>query len=57
MRKFYIISFGRLGMTGKPEDRKKPEIPLKEMGRMGALIWFMFVALVIVVLDRETFFP
>ena len=29
---------------------------LKEMRKMGALIWFVFVAVVTVVLERETFF-
>ena len=29
---------------------------MKEMRQMGALVWFLFVAVVIVVLERETFF-
>ena len=53
---FCRIPAGRMGMTGRPDGREKPEIPLKEMGRMGALIWFLFVAVVMVVLERETFF-
>ena len=28
----------------------------KEMKKMGALIWFLFVAVVTLVLERETFF-
>ena len=29
----------------------------KGMERMGALIWFVFVAVITVVLERESFFP
>ena len=29
---------------------------LREMRRMGALIWFLFVAAVTVMLERESFF-
>ena len=27
------------------------------MKKMGALIWFLFVGIVMVILERETFFP
>ena len=37
------------------EDGKGPEM-LKGMKKMGALIWFLFVAVVTVVLERDTFF-
>ena len=38
------------------EDGKGPEM-LKGMKKMGALIWFLFVLLVTVVVERESFFP
>ena len=51
MSVFLSISFGRMRMTGYPESL------LKGMRKMGALIWFLFVAVVTVVLERESFFP
>jgi hypothetical protein len=39
------------GMVGKPASL------LRRMQKMGALIWFLFVGIVMVVLERETFFP
>jgi len=35
---------------------RNPGVILKEMLKMGALIWFLFVAVVTVVLEREQFF-
>ena len=38
-------------MTGKARDDCR-----RRMKKMGALIWFLFVGVVMVVLERETFF-
>ena len=42
--------------VGDNGDAGRPECLRKGMKRMGALIWFMFVAVVVLVLERETFF-
>ena len=56
---FCNIRFAKMcmpGTGGRPDNRKKPVESLKEMGWMGALIWFLFVGIAVIVMDRETFF-
>ena len=44
-------------MPGEGRDRSvNPGILPEGDERMGALIWFLFIAAVIAVLERETFF-
>ena len=54
MRVFFSIPGDTLSMPGRPKAPGRKE---KGMERMGALIWFLFVAVVTVVLERESFFP
>lgn len=51
MRSFCAIPSGRMKMTRETRER----LP-KGMTKMGALIWFLFVGIVLAVLERETFF-
>ena len=43
-------------MPGKAGDRDRKKM-LKEMWKMGALIWFAFIGVVTLVMDWDTFFP
>ena len=55
MRVFFSIPGDTLSMPGRPKGHRDER--KKGMERMGALIWFVFVAVVTVVLERESFFP
>ena len=40
-----------------PGGRKAPGQNLRRAEKMGAVIWFLFIAAVTAVLERETLFP
>ena len=50
MLKFFIILRGTMSMP------KETDGAMKEMESMGAMIWGLFILLVTVVLERESFF-